>query len=175
MTTRKSVQIVNIQSNSERTGINIKGEEIVFFCDATRIANQLLELGVPVNNRFFQEMLLKADEIGIYPTLEYEDRKLNLKGSTYEKRDGSIGTRDSDNLEFTKFSVIIPLRLLGATRKEFIDSGFDLGMLNTLVTVKDVADNKVRIKDAVAAKKDALAALKAAMQSSPNDKVGEKV
>jgi hypothetical protein len=168
---RKSVVITNIQSNEERTGLNLKGEELVFFCDTTRIGNQLLELGCPVNNRFLSEMMHKAAEIGVSPTLEYEERKVNLKGSTYEKADGSTGTRNIDNLEFTKFSIVIPIKLLGAARKEFTDAGFSMDELSTLLTVQDVKDNKVRIKAAVAAKADALAALKVALAKPTTEKV----
>jgi hypothetical protein len=168
---RKSIQIVSIQSNEERTGLNLAGEELVFFCDTTRIGNQLLELGCPVNNRFFSEMTRKAAEIKVYPTLEYEERKVNLKGSTYEKKDGSIGTRATDNLEFTKFSIVIPIKLLGATRKEFVEAGFAMSELSSLVSKQDIADNKERIKLAVTAKADALAALKAAMSGVSNEKV----
>jgi len=168
---RKSIQIVSIQSNEERTGLNLAGEELVFFCDTTRIGNQLLELGCPVNNRFFSEMTRKAAEIKVYPTLEYEERKVNLKGSTYEKKDGSIGTRITDNLEFTKFSIVIPIKLLGATRKEFVEAGFAMSELSSLVSKQDIADNKERIKLAVTAKADALAALKVAMSGVSNEKV----
>lgn len=167
MNARKSAQIVKIGLGEERTGIDLVGFEQPFFCDTYRIASSLTELGCPVNNRYMQELFQIAEELKMYPTLQYENVTLHAKGTTYEKADGSKQVRNSDSLEFEKFSVYIPLKLLGETNKRFVEAGFALSSLNSIYTVEQVKAEKIEIKQRVAVSRaNALAALAA--------KVGEK-